>query len=119
MLTRQGKNFLTTVTDLEPIRISVLTSKCMKMGVEYDLQNNKELSSKCMKIDIGYDIWNNKVLSSECMKMNIENDLWNNKELKLYAVYLMNMTTNVRIWNALNSISQVNLIKTVLGPRQI
>ncbi|GAU32053.1 hypothetical protein TSUD_214080 [Trifolium subterraneum] len=99
------------------IRISVLTSKCMKMDVEYDLQN--KLSSKNMKIDIGYDMLKNKELSSKNMKIDIGYGLWNNKELKLYAVYLMNMTTNVRIWNALNSISQVNIIKTVLGPRQI
>ncbi|CAJ2652925.1 unnamed protein product [Trifolium pratense] len=83
-----------------PDRISVLTSKCMNMDVENDLGNNKELSSKCMKMDIGYD-------------------LWNNKELKLYAVYLMNMTTNVRIWNALNSISSVKIMKRMMGPSQI
>ncbi|KAK2430636.1 P-loop containing nucleoside triphosphate hydrolase superfamily protein [Trifolium repens] len=101
------------------IRISVLTSKCMKMDVESDLQNNKELSSKSMKIEIGCDMLKNIVRSSECMKIDIKHDLWNNKEQKLYAVYIMNMTTNVRIWNALNSISHMNIIKTVLGPQQI
>jgi senataxin len=83
-----------------PDRISVLTSKCMKMDNENDLGNNKELASKCMKMDIGYD-------------------LWNNKKMKLYAVYLMNMTTNVRIWNALTSVSHVKIMKTMLGPSQI
>ncbi|GAU32052.1 hypothetical protein TSUD_214070 [Trifolium subterraneum] len=83
-----------------PDRISVLTSKCMKMDIENDLGNNKELSSKCMKMEIRYD-------------------LWNNKELKLYAVHLMNMTTNVRIWDALNTISRVKIMKTMLGPSQI
>ncbi|XP_024640725.1 helicase sen1 [Medicago truncatula] len=58
-----------------PDRISVLSCKCMKMDIKDDLQNNKERSSKCMNMDI-------------------EDDLWNNRELKLYAVYLMNMTTN-------------------------
>jgi senataxin len=58
-------------------------------------------------------------LTSKCMKMDVESDLQNNKELKLYAVYLMNMTTNVRIWKALKSISHMNIIKTVLGPRKL
>jgi hypothetical protein len=70
------------------------------MDNENDLGNNKELASKCMKMDIGYD-------------------LWNNKKMKLYAVYLMNMTTNVRIWNALTSVSHVKIMKTMLGPSQI
>ncbi|KAI5434570.1 probable helicase MAGATAMA 3 [Lathyrus oleraceus] len=83
-------------------KISVLSCECMKMDmdIEDDLWNNKELSSKCTKIDVSYD-------------------LWYNRKMKLYAVYLMNMTTNVRIWNALNSISPVNIIKTVLEPQQV
>jgi len=83
-----------------PGRISVLTCKCMKMDIEHNLWNNKVVSSKYVNTDVGYN-------------------LWNNKELKLYAVYLMNMTTNVRICKALKSISHMNIIKTMLGPRPI
>ncbi|KAL5102075.1 hypothetical protein RYX36_006402 [Vicia faba] len=75
--------------------ISVLSSICMKMDIEDDLSNNKQKSSKNPKMDVHYD-------------------LWYNRKLKLYAVYLVNMTTTVRIWNALNSITLVNIIKTVL-----
>ncbi|WJX63847.1 hypothetical protein P8452_48685 [Trifolium repens] len=37
------------------------------------------------------------------MEMHSKFDLRKNKAQKLYAVYLVNMTTNVRIWKALNS----------------
>jgi hypothetical protein len=62
------------------------------------------------------------VLSSKCLKLDIELDLGNSKKPKLYAVYLMNLTTNLRISNALNSPSEgehLNIIKTVLGPQLI
>ncbi|XP_058744792.1 helicase SEN1-like [Vicia villosa] len=68
------------------------------------------------KYDYFYRI---SVRSSKHIEMNIEYDCCNNKELKLYAVYLMNMTTSLCIWNALCSISCVNIINTVLGPHQI
>lgn len=62
------------------------------------------------------------VMSSKSVKMDMDipYDLRNKKEakeVKMYAVYLMNMTTNVRIWNALNSQSEgehLNIIKKVL-----
>ncbi|GAU32057.1 hypothetical protein TSUD_214120, partial [Trifolium subterraneum] len=60
-----------------------------------------------------------KVLSSKCMNMDIEHDLGNSNKLKLYAVFLMNLTTNVRISDALNSRSEgehLNIIKRVLAP---
>ncbi|CAK8538107.1 unnamed protein product [Lathyrus sativus] len=62
------------------------------------------------------------VLSSKCMKMDIENEFWNNNEQKLYVVYLINLTTNIRISNALNSRPEgehLNIIKTVLGSHLI
>ncbi|RHN56797.1 putative P-loop containing nucleoside triphosphate hydrolase [Medicago truncatula] len=62
------------------------------------------------------------VLSSKCLKTDTEHDFGNREEPKLYAVYLMNMTTNLRISNALNSPSEgehLNIIKTVLGPHLI
>lgn len=56
------------------------------------------------------------ILLSKYMEMNGESDL-SNKKQKLYAVYLMNMTTNIRIWRALNSQlegADMNNIKKVL-----
>lgn len=56
------------------------------------------------------------------MKVDIENEFWNNNQQKLYAVYLINMTTNIRISNALNSRPEgehLNIIKSVLGPQLI
>ncbi|KAL5059823.1 hypothetical protein RYX36_031427, partial [Vicia faba] len=55
-------------------------------------------------------------MSSKCMT---ETDFRYNDKQKMYAVYLMNMTTNVRIWKALNSQSDgdhLGLIKKVLRP---
>ncbi|XP_061347141.1 helicase SEN1-like [Gastrolobium bilobum] len=56
------------------------------------------------------------VLSSKYMGKDIEHDL-KNKTQKLYAVYLLNMTTNNRIWKALNSEfedASSNIVKKVL-----
>ncbi|KAL5098979.1 hypothetical protein RYX36_003306, partial [Vicia faba] len=56
------------------------------------------------------------IMSSKCMT---ETDFRYNDKQKMYAVYLMNMTTNVRIWKALNSQSDgdhLGLIKKVLRP---
>ncbi|KAL5057469.1 hypothetical protein RYX36_029073 [Vicia faba] len=53
-------------------------------------------------------------MSLKCMT---ETDFRYNDKQKMYAVYLMNMTTNVRIWKALNSQSDgdhLGLIKKVL-----
>ena len=57
------------------------------------------------------------ILSSKRMDMEIISDLRSNNSRKLYAVYLFNMTTNVRIWKALNTEledANMNLIKKVL-----
>jgi hypothetical protein len=59
------------------------------------------------------------VLSSKCMKMDVESVSMKNNTQKMYAVYIMNMTTNVRIWKALNSKSKgdhLNIIEKVLQP---
>ncbi|CAJ2652928.1 unnamed protein product [Trifolium pratense] len=53
------------------------------------------------------------------MEMHGKFDSRRNNAQKLYAVYLVNMTTNVRIWKALNSEmegSNMNIIKKVLQP---
>jgi senataxin len=57
------------------------------------------------------------VLLSKEMHSNF--DSRRNNAQKLYAVFLVNMTTNIRIWNALNSEmegSNMNIIKKVLQP---
>ncbi|CAK8533162.1 unnamed protein product [Lathyrus sativus] len=57
------------------------------------------------------------ILLSKEMHNNF--DLRTNKAQKLYVVYLINMTTNIRIWKALNSEmegSNMNIIKKVLQP---
>ncbi|WJX58554.1 hypothetical protein P8452_43997 [Trifolium repens] len=53
------------------------------------------------------------------MEMHNNFDSRRNNAQKLYAVFLVNMTTNIRIWNALNSEmegSNMNIIKKVLQP---
>ncbi|GAU32050.1 hypothetical protein TSUD_214050 [Trifolium subterraneum] len=59
------------------------------------------------------------VLSSKSMEMDIEHDSRRNNTQKLYAVFLMNMITNGRIWKALNTRSNgdhLNIIEKVLQP---
>ncbi|KAI5408187.1 helicase sen1 isoform X2 [Lathyrus oleraceus] len=58
------------------------------------------------------------VLSSKCIDMDINsNYLGSNNTPKLYAIYLLNLTTNIRVWKALNSElegANTNMIKKVL-----
>ncbi|AES99084.2 P-loop nucleoside triphosphate hydrolase superfamily protein [Medicago truncatula] len=59
------------------------------------------------------------VLSSKCMKMDVDTLSRKNNTQKMYVVYIMNMTTNVRIWKALHSKSKgdhLNIIEKVLQP---
>ncbi|KOM47107.1 hypothetical protein LR48_Vigan07g081100 [Vigna angularis] len=59
------------------------------------------------------------ILSSKIMEMDILNEFGRIKSQKLYAVFLMNLTTNNRIWKALHSLSEdydVDIIKQVLQP---
>ena len=58
------------------------------------------------------------ILTSKFMENDIEIDVSSNKSQKLYAVYLMNMTTNIRISKALTSRlegADTNILKKVLG----
>lgn len=52
--------------------------------------------------------------------MELESDMRRNKAQKLYAIYLTNITTNIRIWNALKRSqlegSDMNILKKVLQP---
>ncbi|CAI8586116.1 unnamed protein product [Vicia faba] len=57
-----------------------------------------------------------KVISSKCINTDFESNMRDNETQKLYAVYLMNMTTNVRIWKALNSKTHGSIIENVLQP---
>jgi len=73
---------------------------------------------------IGYicgskDEINDKITMLLSKEMHNNIDLRSNKAQKLYVVYLINITTNIRIWNALNSDmkeSNMNIIKKVLQP---
>jgi hypothetical protein len=59
------------------------------------------------------------IVLSKYLEIHDKFDLRTNKAQKLYAVELINMTTNVRIWKALNSEmegSNMNIIKKVLQP---
>ncbi|KAK7372270.1 hypothetical protein VNO80_05645 [Phaseolus coccineus] len=58
------------------------------------------------------------ILSSKRMEMDF-NEFMSNKSQKLYAVFLLNLTTNIRVWKALKSVSEndnLNIIKQVLQP---
>ncbi|WVY90100.1 hypothetical protein V8G54_035614 [Vigna mungo] len=58
------------------------------------------------------------ILTSKFMENDIEIDVRSNKSQKLYAVYLMNMTTNIRILKALTSRlegADTNILTKVLG----
>ncbi|ESW13974.1 hypothetical protein PHAVU_008G242200 [Phaseolus vulgaris] len=61
------------------------------------------------------------ILSSKPMEVDF-NEFMSNKSQKLYAVFLLNLTTNIRVWKALNSVSEddnLNIIKQVLQPEVI
>ncbi|XP_016164316.1 uncharacterized protein LOC107606814 [Arachis ipaensis] len=55
-----------------------------------------------------------EVLSSKCLDMDFEFSGNINETQKLYVVYLLNMTTNIRIWRALNVGEKMNIIEKVL-----
>lgn len=56
------------------------------------------------------------VISSKCINTDFESDTRDNETQKLYAIYLVNMTTNVRIWKALNSETHGSIIEKILQP---
>ncbi|CAL5371477.1 unnamed protein product [Camellia sinensis] len=55
-----------------------------------------------------------KVLSSNLIMFDADELEDQNKKRKLFAVYLTNMITNIRIWTALHSEGNMNIIKRVL-----
>lgn len=59
------------------------------------------------------------ILSSKYMEMMDERDLRSNQVTKLYAVHLLNILTNILIWNALNSglvNAERNIVEQALLP---
>ncbi|KAL5102079.1 hypothetical protein RYX36_006406 [Vicia faba] len=95
---------LVAFTDIKPKRVDDLNTQRCSYNVGYVVVPKDEFSGEV------------SILSSKCM---IETDFRYNDKQKMYAVYLMNMTTNVRIWKALNSQSDgdhLGLIKKVLRP---
>ncbi|CAJ2652924.1 unnamed protein product [Trifolium pratense] len=98
---------LIAFTNIRPKSLDDLNTRKSPYHIAYVVRAKNQFSDKI------------KVLSSKSMNMDIEHDLGRNNELKLYAVFLINLTTNVRISDALNSRSEgehLNIIKTVLGP---
>ncbi|KAM5558325.1 hypothetical protein ABKV19_020167 [Rosa sericea] len=57
-----------------------------------------------------------KILSSKPINYG-EPDMHTSKRETLFAVYLMNLTTNLRVWKALNSEGNTNIINKVLQPK--
>ncbi|KAK7300604.1 hypothetical protein RJT34_11452 [Clitoria ternatea] len=66
-------------------------------------------------VDGPKDLFTDKIpiLSSKDMD-NVESVLRSTKAQKIYSVYLINMTTYIRIWKALNSQSNMKIVKEVL-----
>lgn len=56
------------------------------------------------------------VRSNQCISTDFESGMMDNEKQKLYAIHLMNMTTNVRIWEALKSALDGKIIQNVLRP---
>ncbi|XP_028199642.1 probable helicase MAGATAMA 3 [Glycine soja] len=59
------------------------------------------------------------IRASKCLEMDIEFEFSRNTKQKLYATYLLNLTTNIRIWKALKykgEEANMNIIKDVLQP---
>lgn len=58
------------------------------------------------------------IISSKCIDMEISSSSYmSNNGPKLYAIYLLNLTTNIRVWKALNSElegANMNMMKKVL-----
>ena len=95
---------LIAFTDIRPRSIEDLNRPKSQYHIAHICRSKDEFTDKIL------------VLSSKYMEMDIESKMRSNKTQKLYAVYLLNMTTNVRIWRALNSQSNMNIIQKVLLP---
>lgn len=95
---------LIAFTDVKPKRVSDLNTQKCPYNVAYVVAPKDEFSGEV------------SVLSSKPM---FEFGFRKNDNKKLYAVNLMNMTTNIRIWKGLNSQSEgehLDIIKKVLQP---
>jgi len=84
----------------------------------YDLKMTKEYCHMAYVVK-SPDIFSGEIpiRISKFTANDIENYVGSSKSQKLYAVYLLNMTTNVRIWRALTSKlegADTNILKKVL-----
>ncbi|KAL5102077.1 hypothetical protein RYX36_006404 [Vicia faba] len=99
-----GSGDLIAITHIRPKSLNDLNTLNSPYHIAYVNWGKNQSSNKI------------SVMSSKCM---IAFDFRKNNKQKMYAVYLMNMVTNVRIWKALNSQSDgehLGLIKKVLRP---
>ncbi|CAK8538106.1 unnamed protein product [Lathyrus sativus] len=99
-----GSGDLIAITHIKPKSLNDLNTLKSPYHIAYVKWGGNESSDKI------------SVMSSKCTN---EFDFRKNKTQKMYAVYLMNMTTNVRIWKALSSQSKgdhLNIIQKVLQP---
>lgn len=97
---------LIAFTDIKPKTVHDLDRPKRNYHIAY-VHRSKESTDKI------------SILSSKCFGMEIESSLRlrSNKAPKLYAVYLLNLTTNIRVWKALNSElegANMSMIKKVL-----
>jgi len=95
---------LIAFTDIMPKRVDDLSTHKCPYNVAYVIAPKDDFSGEL------------SILSSKCLT---EFDLRKSDAPKMYAVHLMNMTTNIRIWKALNSESEgehLDIIKKVLRP---
>ncbi|QHN91961.1 putative helicase senataxin [Arachis hypogaea] len=89
-------------TDVRPKGIYDLNRPKMQYHIAYICGSEDEFTDE---ID---------VLSSKCLDMDSEFSGNINETQKLCVVYLLNMTTNIRIWRALNVDEKINIIEKVL-----
>ncbi|AES99089.2 P-loop nucleoside triphosphate hydrolase superfamily protein [Medicago truncatula] len=95
---------LIAFTDHRPKRVNDLKTQRCPYIIAYVIAPKDDISGEIL------------ILSSKCI---FESDYRKDHTKKMYAVYLMNMTTNVRIWKGLNSQTEgehLDIIKKVLRP---
>ncbi|MED6147955.1 hypothetical protein PIB30_048705 [Stylosanthes scabra] len=91
-------------TDVRPRGIHDLIRPKMQYHIAYICGSKDEFTDEI------------EVLSSKFLDMDSGFTRNIYKTQKLYVVYLLNMTTNIRIWEALAPGSNMNIIKKVLQP---
>ncbi|KAK2430640.1 P-loop containing nucleoside triphosphate hydrolase superfamily protein [Trifolium repens] len=95
---------LIAFTDVRPRRADDLNSPRCPYAIAYVIAQKDDFSGEIL------------ILSSKCLN---EFDFKKDHTKKIFAVQLMNMTTNIRIWKALNSQTEgehLDIIKKVLRP---